>query len=373
MFTRYSILFSLFVVLAACNMNDRNKEVEERFKRMQDSTRFSLEQANRLADLPLDCIGQQYPNKPSMVLESDSSFTTPKLEHPAFYGCFDWHSAVHGHWSLVKLLKSLPEIEHAETIRYRLKTSLSAENIKEELVYFEKEINKSYERTYGWAWLLKLDLELLTWDDSLAREIRANLQPLTKHIVEKYLDFLPKLNYPERVGKHSNTAFGLNFAFDYALAVDNVELKKVIMDRAKYFYMDDIAKSACPLSWEPSGSDFLSPCLEEAALMQRILPQAEFKSWLKKFLPDLFKKDFTMAVGEVSDRTDGQLVHLDGLNFSRAWNLQKLAQLKELKHLNLIAREHIAYSLPNLVGDDYMGGHWLASFAIYALEGDLEN
>lgn len=365
-------LLLLTLVLTACNMNERNKHVEEKYKKLQDSTQLSIAQANSLAALPLSCVGQQYPNKPSMVLENDSSFTTPKGEHPAFYGCFDWHSAVHGHWSLVKLLKSFPDLDNAEAIRMILANSISKENIEQELVYFEKKINKSYERTYGWAWLLKLDLELLTWEDTLATQLRANLKPLTDHIVGKYLDFLPKLEYPERVGKHSNTAFGLNFAFDYAMAVDHVELKKVIMERARYFYLDDVKTSACPLGWEPSGSDFLSPCLEEAALMQRILPVEEFRPWLKAFLPQLFKKDFTWEVGVVSDRTDGQLVHLDGLNFSRAWNLHKLAKLSELKHLNLIAREHIAYSLPNLVGDDYMGGHWLASFAIYALEGDLE-
>lgn len=365
-------LFTVVLLLASCNMNERNKHVEEKMKQLQDSTKLSLDQANLLAQLPMNCIGQQYPNKPSMVLESDSSFSTPRGEHPAFYGCFDWHSAVHGHWSLVKLLKSFPDLAHAPTIRYQLEQSISKENIEQELVYFEKKINRSYERTYGWAWLLKLDLELLTWEDTLGQKLRENLKPLTEHIVQKYLDFLPRLEYPERVGKHSNTAFGLNFAFDYAMAVDHVELKKAIMDRARYFYMDDIKTSACPLGWEPSGSDFLSPCLEEAALMQRILPQEEFRPWLKAFLPELFEKDFTWEAGIVSDRTDGQLVHLDGLNFSRAWNLQKLAKLNDLKHLNIIAREHIAYSLPNLVGDDYMGGHWLASFAIYALEGDLE-
>ena len=243
--------------------------------------------------------------------------------------------------------------------------NISKENIEKEVEYFNGKYNKTYERTYGWAWLLKLAEELHTWDDETARELENNLQPLTDTIVQKYIDFLPKLNYPIRVGEHTNTAFGLTFAWDYANTVNHQELKSLIEKRAKDFYATDVD---CPLSWEPSGFDFLSPCLQEAAIMKRVLPEEAFKVWLDKFLPQLKDAAFTMAVGEVSDRTDGKLVHLDGVNFSRAWCLYTIIEgLPEYQHLKNIANQHIDYSLPNLVGDSYEGGHWLGSFAIYAL------
>ena len=196
-------------------------------------------------------------------------------------------------------------------------------------------------------------------------ELEENLQPLTDLIVQKYIDFLPKLNYPIRVGEHPNTAFGLSFAWDYANTTNHEALKNVIEKRAKDFYLSD---ENCPISWEPGGFDFLSPCLEEAALMKRVLPKKEFKLWLNKFLPQLKNKKYSLETGKVSDRSDGKLVHLDGVNFSRAWSLNKIAEgLPEYKHLELVAKKHIQYSLPHVVGDSYEGGHWLGSFAIYAL------
>ena len=225
--------------------------------------------------------------------------------------------------------------------------------------------NTTYERTYGWAWLLKLTEELHKWNDPIAKELELNLQPLTALIVGKYMEFLPKLSYPIRVGEHPNTAFGLSFAHDYAKTLGNVQLRLLIEQRAKDFYLND---TGCPLSWEPSGFDFLSPCFEEAALMKRVLPKADFKMWLSDFLPQLKDKNFTLETGKVSDRTDGKMVHLDGVNFSRAWSLNEIAKdLPAYKHLKNIANQHINYSLPGIVGDSYEGGHWLGSFAIYAL------
>jgi len=285
--------------------------------------------------------------------------------HPAFYGCFDWHSAVHGHWSLVKLLKEFPDLENADTIKMKLESNLSKENIIKEVAYFDGEHNKTYERTYGWAWLLKLAEELHTWDDPIANELEKNLQPLTDLLVGKYIEFLPKLLYPIRVGEHPNTAFGLSFAWDYADTVKNDSLKTTIESRAKEFYIND---KNCPFSWEPGGFDFLSPCLEEAALMKRILTKKEYKLWLKKFLPQLRDPDFELQPGKVSDRTDGKLVHLDGVNFSRGWSLYKISEdLPGYEHLKLIANNHINESLPGIVDKNYEGGHWLGSFAIYAL------
>ena len=199
----------------------------------------------------------------------------------------------------------------------------------------------------------------------IARELEANLQPLTDLIVSKYMEFLPKLNYPIRVGEHPNTAFGLSFAWDYANAVNNSTLKILIERRAQEFYLKDVG---CPITWEPGGFDFLSPCLEEAALMKRVLTPSEFKVWINLFLPQLSKKNFVLETGEVSDRKDGKLVHLDGVNFSRAWSLNKIAEgLPEYTHLKYMAYHHINYSLPGIVDDSYEGGHWLGSFAIYAL------
>jgi hypothetical protein len=331
---------------------------------------LNLEEANRLAQLPLHCMTTEYPNKLNQTIGDASDLKTPKELHPAFYGCFDWHSAVHGHWSLVSLLKQFPDLEAKSEIEGKLLQNISKENIAQELLYFEGEHNKSFERTYGWAWLLKLAEELHTWDNPLARELEANLQPLTDIIIGKYIEFLPKLNYPIRVGEHQNTAFGLSFAYDYALATDHSELKVAIETRAKDFYNDD---QECPLGWEPSGFDFLSPCLEEAALMKRVLSLEDFKVWFNDFLPDLGDETFELSVGEVSDRTDGKLVHLDGVNFSRAWSLNYIAQdLPEYQHLKNIANQHINYSLPSVVGNSYEGGHWLGSFAIYALNSTKE-
>lgn len=326
---------------------------------------LTLEEANKLARLPLTCITNEYPNKLSQVLSSEKDLRAPSTLHPAFFGCFDWHSSVHAHWSLVRLLKKFPKLNKAPAIKKQLLANISKENIKKEVLYFQKKANKSFERTYGWAWLLKLAEEIHTWDDSIARPLEKNLQPLTNQIVKNYRNFLPKLNYPVRVGEHENTAFGLTFAYDYAQTTENEPLKDMIVSRAKKFYLTD---HNCPLEWEPGGFDFLSPCLEEVDLMQRILAKQAFMLWVKNFLPQLLDKDFTMEPGEVSDRNDGKLVHLDGLNFSRAWVFYDLAnKYKAFSHLRKVADQHAAYSFPHVVNDHYEGGHWLGTFAIYAL------
>ncbi len=326
---------------------------------------LTLEQANNLAELPLSCMQNEYPNKPGQTLGSEEDLGEPHELHPAFYGCFDWHSAVHGHWSLVRLLKKFPELEKADTIKTKLQENITKGNIQYEVEYFKREHSDAFERTYGWAWLLKLAEELYTWDHALAGKLENNLQPLTDLIVKRYIEYLPKLNYPIRVGEHSNTAFGLAFAWDYANTVNHNKLKNLIKSRAKDFYLND---TDCPFGWEPSGHDFLSPCLEEIDLMRRVLTKEKFDKWIKQFAPQLKSKSFTMEVGRVSDRTDGKLVHLDGLNFSRAWVLYDLAeQYPGYQHLIKTANKHVKYSLPNLVGDSYEGGHWLGSFAIYAL------
>lgn len=362
-------LFLIIILLYVSSCKEEVKEVESNNIAKEvikvSNPELNLEQANRLAQLPLECIQTEYPNKLNQVIGGAEDLRSPEDLHPTFYGCFDWHSAVHGHWSLVSLLKQFPELKERDQAMTMLLENISAEKIKDEVDYFHGKHNTSYERTYGWAWLLKLAEELHTWENPNARILEQNLQPLTDLIVSKYLDFLPKLNYPIRVGEHPNTAFGLSFAYDYAQTLNHIELKSLIEKRAKDFYMND---QNCPIAWEPSGFDFLSPCLEEAALMKRVLKKEDFKRWFAHFLPQLKEVNFNLATGEVSDRRDGKLVHLDGVNFSRAWSLNEIAKdLPEYKHLKNIANQHINYSLPNLVGDSYEGGHWLGSFAIYAL------
>lgn len=365
---KYLNLIVIAVLLWSCNSSENKTATETKATKpiaIAPEPILGLAEANVLAELPIHCIQTEYPNKLNQTIGADDDLLSPETLHPAFYGCFDWHSAVHGHWSLVSLLKQFPNLDKAAQIKTMLLENMSAENIQTEVQYFNGRYNTSYERTYGWAWLLKLAEELHTWDDPTARTLEANLQPLTDLIVAKYLEFLPKLFYPIRVGEHPNTAFGLSFAYDYAETLDHTQLKQLIEERAKHWYLTD---ANCPLEWEPSGFDFLSPCLEEAALMKRVLPTEDFKRWLSAFMPSLSDPKFTLEVGVVSDRSDGKLVHLDGVNFSRAWSLNEIARgLPEYKHLNNIANRHMNYSFPNLVGDSYEGGHWLGSFAIYAL------
>lgn len=328
---------------------------------------LSVDQANHLASLPLKCLQQEYPNKLSQMLIDSTEIQSPKKLHPAFYGCFDWHSSVHGHWSLVHLRSKFPNLQNRNEIIEKLKVNLSKENIDQEIFYVSKKHEKSFERMYGWTWLLKLQLELDSSNDAYAKEIAQNLRPLTNLFIERYTEFLPKLLYPVRVGTHNSTAFGLTMAWDYAEFSKNEAFKKVLSENAKRLFITD---QHCPMSWEPSGTDFLSPCIEEMAVMQRILPKGEFIIWLKKFLPQLFSKDFQWEVAKVSDRTDGHLVHLDGLNFSRAWNFYYLIQHypKEFSHLTKVADYHLQFSLPSVVDGNYEGEHWLASFALRAFE-----
>ena len=358
------VFLAIFLIGSCSGLGSNGKgAAAENGPAPQSGIALGLEEADRLAQLPLRCMQREFPNKPGETLAAPADIGSPRGLHPAFYGCFDWHSSVHGHWMLVRLLKTFPGLKERELIRARLAENLTPANILAEVNYFKRAEENSFERTYGWAWLLKLAEELHTFDDPLARDLEANLRPLTDLVVQRHLDFLPKLVYPVRVGEHPNTAFGLVFAWDFAIATGNQALKELVEKRAKDFFLGD---RGCPLGWEPSGFDFFSPCLEEADIMRRILPQKEFLPWLKKFLPQLASKNFSLAPGVVSDRKDGKLVHLDGLNFSRAWCLYGLAQLDGYRHLRRIADLHMRHSLEAVTAGSYEGEHWLASFAIYA-------
>lgn len=324
---------------------------------------LDIDQANRLSELPLSCIQTPLPYKSGVIIAKEEDLALPQVHHPAFYGCFDWHSAVHGHWSLVYLLKEFPDLAQREKALTMLGENLTAENIEKEVAYFymNKE-SKSFERTYGWAWVLKLQEELYTWEDSMAQQWYKNLQPLATFISQSYQDYLPKLYYPIRVGEHSNTAFGLSFAYDYAQTVGDEALVKLIEETANRFYSTD---AGCPISWEPSGYDFLSPCLQEMDIMRKVLDDQAFDVWLAEFLPALKAGTLSLEPGKILDRSDGKMVHLDGLNFSRAWCLYSLPGNT---HAYNLATEHLDYSLSKITDGDYAGQHWLASFALYAFK-----
>ncbi len=320
--------------------------------------------ASHFAKLPLRCAEKEFPYKTGITF-GDSSFTgAPKNYHPAFFGCFDWHSSVHGHWMLVRLLKLYPNLPEAAQIRALFNKHFTTANIQQELQIFKSKDNKSFERTYGWAWLLQLQDELLHWNDADAKKWAAALQPLANELSTLTSSYLEKLIYPIRVGEHSNLAFGLSMMYDYASHQKDTTLLNAIKKTSLRFYLPD---KNCPFSWEPNGNDFLSPCLEEADLMRKVLPQQQFTAWLKKFMPQLFDIDFKIAPGKVNDRSDGKLVHLDGLNLSRAWCLKGIAASIGSKHLLELANEHLQAALPQVATGNYEGEHWLASFAVYAL------
>lgn len=361
---RTLILFNiiLMVALFSCVQPTPDDMIHNKATRLK----LTSSEAKQLVKLPIECIDIEYPNKLNQVVGSDSDLRSPKSLHPAFYGCFDWHSSVHGHWSLVRLLKEQPNLKEKTRIIKGLKSHLSKQNIAKEISYFKDSLSQGFERMYGWAWLLKLADEIETWNDPSAKQLRTNIRPLANLIVKNCEEFLPKLHYPIRVGTHTNSAFTMCIMYDYAETTNNQSFKKLIVERAIEFYGSD---TNCPLKWEPSGYDFLSPCFEEANLMRRVYPKAKFKTWLEAFLPDLKSKSFKLVPAVVSDRKDGHLVHLDGLNFSRAWCLYGIAKTlpKEYGHLVKIGNEHVEYSFGNIVGDSYEGGHWLASFALLAL------
>ena len=363
-FTLLFLSLAALVAAGACSSGDR--DAAALLPAPDEKEGLTIESASRFAALALDCMHREYPNKLNQVLKDESGLLPPKTLHPAFYGCFDWHSSVHGHWMLAKLLKEFPGIPERQSIIHGLSQSLSPENIAGEVAYFEI-ASASWERTYGWAWLLQLATELESWDDPVARQWGETLQPLTQLIRDRYIEFLPRQEYPIRTGVHPNTAFGLSFAFDYATTVSDSTLMDAVVTAARRYYADD---KDCPLSWEPSGEDFLSPCFEEAALMARVLPDAEFKTWLAAFLPSL-SDPLTLVPANVSDRSDPKIVHLDGLNLSRAWNLYVIAteldDEQAARRLRDNAAEHLDASLPHITSEHYEGSHWLGSFAIYAL------
>ena len=330
-------------------------------------------QASGFALLALRGLGREYPNKLEHVMAGPADVLGPRALHPAFYGSYDWHSSVHGHWMLARLLRRFPDLPEAPAMRGVLGDHLTAENLRAEAAYFRRPESKPFERPYGWAWLLKLAEELHGWNDPEARRWREALRPVEEIVAARYVEFFPKQTYPIRTGVHANTALGLAFAHDYAAAVGDAHLRGLVQERARAYFADD---ADAPARWEPSGADFLSPSLVEADLMRRVLPPAEFRGWLGRFLPGAPRAEPTSLFepATVTDRTDPQLVHLDGLNLSRAWWMRGVAAALPAGDparaaLSAAADRHAEAALRHVASGDYAGEHWLASFAVYLLTG----
>jgi hypothetical protein len=332
------------------------------------------EQAAEYIDVSLANITREYPVMPIFIATGPGPYPTHRETHPAFYGCFDWHSCVELHWVTIRLLKLFPDQVAGDRARSTLSELLTSENIAAEVRFFSHPSQRSIERPYGWGWLLTLQHELVTWDDRDGKRWSDAVAPLADLLVETLIGWLPKLTYPVRTGVHANTAFSLSRAFDYAtLLADRGDrrLLSAINDNARRWFLTD---TDYPVRYEPSGSDFLSAGLCEAELMSLVLERDEFSAWLTAFLPGLASSEpatlFTPA--EVSDPTDGHIAHLHGLNLSRAWAFTCLAERLPEGDLRIApmldgAERHAIASLPQVAGSDYMVEHWLAAYALLLL------
>jgi len=335
----------------------------------QPPARFDAAAAGRFAALALDCVHKEYPNKIAHVLNGDQDVQPPRQLTPAFYGCYDWHSSVHGHWLLARLARTFPDAPFTPKARAALAESLTPDHIAGEVRYMNGAGRSSFERPYGLAWLLQLGAELREWKDPQAQAWSAALTPLEDAAVARLKEWLPKLSQPIRIGEHDQTAFSFGLILDWARISGDAATRDLVAGRTRDFYLKD---RGCPFSWEPSGQDFLSPCLAEADLMRRVLPPAEYANWLSAFLPAIPRDGSTawLVPAVVTDPSDPKLAHLDGLNLSRAWMLEGIASGlppadTRLATLRAVAAQHREAGLRSVTGEHYEGGHWLGSFAVY--------
>jgi hypothetical protein len=324
-----------------------------------EAAEFDARAAERFANLALACVHKEYPNKISHNLSSDADVAPPRRLTPAFYGCYDWHSSVHGHWLLARLARTFPDALFTAKAREALQQSITPENIAQEVTYLRGEGRASFERPYGLAWLLQLGAELREWNPSLAN----TLQPLEAAVADRLKTWLPKLSHPIRIGEHNQSAFAFGLILD---STNDVQLAQLVRERSRAFFLHD---RNCPLNYEPSGEDFLSPCIAEADLMRRVLPKSDYAAWLRKFLPRI-----SLEPAVVTDPSDPKLAHLDGLNLSRAWMLEGIISGlpkddPRVKTLRAIAEKHREAGLASVTGEHYEGGHWLGSFAVYLTTG----
>jgi hypothetical protein len=325
--------------------------------------------ATRFATLALACVQQEYPNKIAHVLDSEADVHAPHELYPAFHGCYDWHSAVHGHWLLVRLVRHFPDAPFVPAARAALAHSLTRENLEAEADYLRPASRASFERPYGLAWLLQLAAELRAWNDPQSQAWANNIAPLEAEATSRILRWLPDLHYPIRIGEHDQTAFSFGLMWDWAQVTHHEAMQSALRDAASRFYLKD---TACPLRYEPSGHDFLSPCLAEADFMRRVLDRDTFGRWLHAFLPEIPTRTQVgwLPPAIVTNRSDPKLAHLDGLNLSRAWMLEGIARAlpakdKRVAVLRAAAQRHREAALPAVTGEHYEGGHWLGTFAVY--------
>lgn len=326
--------------------------------------------AQVFSELAMDCIHREYSNKIAHYMNSEEDLKPPRELYPAFYGCFDWHSSVHGHWLLIRLLNTHESEVDSSAIARMLNESFTAENIAGELASYSRPGMKSFERPYGIAWLLQLTAELRQSERADAKRWLNHLMPLEQRAVTNISEWLPKLSFPIRTGEHSQTAFAFGLMLDWAHVAGDREFRSLLKSRVRELYASD---TNCPLAYEPSGQDFLSPCIAEADLMRRVLTQAEFSAWLSKFFPTLTEKTGSnwLIPATVTDKSDGKLAHLDGLNTSRAWMLEGIMSALPMNDarrtpLKAAVEAHRKSGLDAVLGDmHYMGSHWLGSFATY--------
>ncbi len=328
---------------------------------------------DRFANLALACVHQEYPNKIAHVMSGDNDVAPPRQLTPVFYGCFDWHSAVHGHWLLVRLLRMYPDAAFAAAAQTALDESFQADKVAAEVTYMSHDQRDSFERPYGVAWLLQLMAELREWDDPRARVWQETLAPLESAYVAKMKDWLEKLAYPIRIGEHAQTAFAFALFIDWARVAGEQSFLDLVTAKSRAFHLDDVN---CPIAYEPGGQDFLSPCLAEADLVRRVMAPAQFAEWLGRFLPGIpvDGNGEWLPLAIITDRSDGKLAHLDGLHLSRAWALEGMAAGLPAADprraaIRAAARRQGTAGLSAVTGEHYEGGHWLGSFATYLVTG----
>jgi hypothetical protein len=339
----------------------------------QAPQRFDMAAAARFATLALDCVHKEYPNKIAHVLNSDQDVKPPRELTPAFYGCYDWHSSVHGHWLLVRLARTFPHAPFTPHVFQAVGQNWTPAHISAEVAYMNGQGRSAFERPYGLAWLLQLAAELREWNDPRAAEWSKTLAPLEQAAVHRLRDWLPKLSRPIRIGEHDQTAFSFGLILDWARQVHDESMISLLEERIQTFYTND---RSCPFSYEPSGQDFLSPCLAEADLMRRVFPAGRYAAWLSTFLPSIPKSPSNAWLRPVvvSDPSDPKLAHLDGLNLSRAWMLEGIISGlpktdPRTPALRVAATAHRDAGLKAVTGAHYEGGHWLGSFAVYLVTG----
>jgi hypothetical protein len=332
-------------------------------------TTLTRDLAEKFAALAFAHVSREYPNIMQHAMAGPEDIIGPRAAHPIFFGSYDWHSCVHGYWLLARVMRRYPDLGAAKQIAALLDERFTKENVASEVAYLARPTARGFERPYGWAWLLALQAELKQHGDGAGQRAAATLQPLAEAFADRFKHFLPLSDYPVRAGVHSSTAFALRLAADYAEPHDPA-LFALMQNKVEAWYSADAGAQA----WEPSQDDFLSPTLIEAECMRRFMTPEAFRTWFARFLPDAArsKPSTLFAPARVSDRSDGKIAHLDGLNFSRAWCWRSIAKaLGDDDPVAAIAREaaerHINASLPHVAGD-YMGEHWLATFALLALE-----